>query len=68
MSNDERQVELMREKVRFWGLGIRECLDGEKMEEVVKEEEEEEEATSDSIDGQLEDEDEGQNVAKCLCI
>lgn len=52
MSNAIRAVEL---KKRFWGLGMRACLDGEKMGEVVKEEEEgfEEESNSDdSIDGQ----------------
>lgn len=52
VSNAIRAVEL---KKRFWGLGMRACLDGEKMGEVVKEEEEgfEEESNSDdSIDGQ----------------
>lgn len=51
MSNAEGAVELRGEKVRFWGLGIRACLDGEKMRE-VENEEEEEESNSDSIDGQ----------------
>lgn len=47
MSNANRALEL---KERVWGLGIRACLDGEKMGEFVKEEEEE--INSDSIDGE----------------
>lgn len=37
-------------KERLWGLGVRACLDEEKMGEVVKEEDEE--INSDSIDGE----------------
>lgn len=48
MSNAERAVELRGEKVRFWGLGIRVCLDGDKMGEVENGEEEEVEEESNS--------------------
>lgn len=47
MNNTKRALEL---KERLWGLGVRACLDEEKMGEVVKEEDEE--INSDSIDGE----------------